>query len=331
MAVAEYAPGSQVVADGKLYTSRYIRKLNAKTVENWEFGWITECENPNCETVNFRKQQPGNDELCIACDTKINRRKWLKTIEPRRGFISERPIEVRMTKPDRMYRTEDYYVGDQQRHVIDTLRFTINNLSIVLESTTNDSLVVRTQERFSVCNICGYAKEGADTPIGKHKNEIGRDCPSDKGQPYYLTHEFKTDVAKITFEGVESDQYTVMISTLCAMLEATARVLDVERNDLRGCLYKSKSREEKMAYSLILYDAVAGGAGHIRRLVTQDGQALSKVITTAYRITEGCDCEPSCYKCLRNYYNQKIHNNLNRMEAASFLSGYLGDIKQEKK
>jgi hypothetical protein len=234
-----------------------------------------------------------------------------------------------MTKPERMYRTEDYYVGDQQRHVIDTLRFKIDNLPLVLESTSNDSLVVRTQGRFSVCNICGYAVEGADTPIGKHKNEIDRDCPSDMGQPYFLTHEFKTDVAKITFEGVESGQYRVMISTLYAMLEATAMVLDVERNDLRGCLYKNKSRHGKMTYSLILYDAVAGGAGHIRRLATQDGKVLSNVITKAYSITKGCDCEPSCYKCLRNYYNQKIHNDLNRLEATLFLSKYLGSIERE--
>lgn len=329
LAVAEYAPGSQVVADGKLYTSRYIRKLNARTADNWEFGWITECANPDCMTVNFRKQKPGNDEQCNACGTKIKRKKWLKTIEPRRGFISERPTEVRMTKPERMYRTEDYYVGDQQRHVIDTLRFKIDNLPLVLESTSNDSLVVRTQGRFSVCNICGYAVEGADTPIGKHKNEIDGDCSSDMGQPYFLTHEFKTDVAKITFEGVESGQYRVMISTLYAMLEATAMVLDVERNDLRGCLYKNKSRHGKMTYSLILYDAVAGGAGHIRRLATQDGKVLSNVITKAYSITKGCDCEPSCYKCLRNYYNQKIHNDLNRLEATLFLSKYLGSIERE--
>jgi hypothetical protein len=329
LAVAEYAPGSQVVADGKLYTSRYIRKLNAKTVDNWEFGWIAECENPDCMTVNFRKQQPGNNEQCNACDGKINRRRWLKTIEPRRGFISERPTRVRMTKPERMYRTEDYYVGDQQRHVIDIIRFKINNLLIVLESTSNDSLVVRTQERFYVCNICGYAWEGRDEPIKKHKNEIGRECPGTKGQLYFLTHEFKTDVAKITFEGVGSDQYKVMISTLYAMLEATAIVLDVERNDLRGCLYKNKSRKGIMTYSLILYDSVAGGAGHIRRLATKDGKVLSKVIKKAHNITKECDCEPSCYKCLRNYYNQKIHNDLDRSEVISFLSGYLGDIKRE--
>jgi len=30
MAIAEYAPGAQIVADGKMYTSRYIRKLPGK-------------------------------------------------------------------------------------------------------------------------------------------------------------------------------------------------------------------------------------------------------------------------------------------------------------
>lgn len=30
MAIAEYAPGSQVVADGKMYVSRYIRKMPGK-------------------------------------------------------------------------------------------------------------------------------------------------------------------------------------------------------------------------------------------------------------------------------------------------------------
>ena len=327
LAVAEYAPGSQVVADGKLYTSRYIRKLQSKTADNWEYGWFAECENPACSTANFVKQQPGNDHECIACKEKIHRRCWLKTIEPRRGFISERPTEVKMRKPERMYRTEDFYIGDPQRHIINVRRFAVNALSISVESTTNDSLVVRTQNRFSVCNVCGYAQEGPNTPLGIHKTDIGRDCPSESGHPYYLSHDFKTDVAKITFEDAGADRYSTMISTLYAMLEATAKELDIERNDLHGCLHKHKTFSGKMINSLILYDAVAGGAGHIRRLIADDGATLSRVLERAHHITNNCDCEPSCYKCLRNYYNQKIHNSLDRREAATFLKRYLGPLK----
>ena len=40
------------------------------------------------------------------------------------------------------------------------------------------------------------------------------------------------------------------------------------------------------------------------------------------KITTECTCSPSCYNCLRNYYNQKIHDILNREYAADFLKKY---------
>ena len=67
-----------------------------------------------------------------------------------------------------------------------------------------------------------------------------------------------------------------------------------------------------MIFSVVLYDAVAGGAGHVRRIVTADGQALQRVLAKAISVVDNCDCDSSCYRCLRNYYNQKIHDNLNR-------------------
>lgn len=80
-------------------------------------------------------------------------------------------------------------------------------------------------------------------------------------------------------------------------------------------------------YSIILYDAVAGGAGHVRRIVTEDGAVFEKVLRRAYQIVAGCKCEPSCYSCIRNYYNQKIHDKLDRRKAANFLHTRLGALK----
>ena len=79
-----------------------------------------------------------------------------------------------------------------------------------------------------------------------------------------------------------------------------------------------------MTYSIVLYDAVAGGAGHVRRLVTEDGMKFLQVVDKAIEITKGCTCSPSCYSCLRNYYNQKIHDKLNRKYAYDFLENYSG-------
>ena len=58
--------------------------------------------------------------------------------------------------------------------------------------------------------------------------------------------------------------------------------------------------------SIIIYDSVPGGAGHSRRLVTQDGKMLHSIFMSALKSMKSCNCDPSCYNCLRSYENQKM-------------------------
>ena len=113
-----------------------------------------------------------------------------------------------------------------------------------------------------------------------------------------------------------------MLSVMYAILEGMAEVLGIERTDIKGTLYKVKGR-----YSIVLYDAVAGGAGHVRRIVTNDGQIFQKVLEAAYNRVKQCDCATSCYNCLRNYYNQRIHDRLDRNLAANFIEEWLGRVQ----
>ena len=53
IAVGEYAPGSQIIADGMIYTSRYISKPPSKERE-WKIYAYGKCTNPLCENVNVR-------------------------------------------------------------------------------------------------------------------------------------------------------------------------------------------------------------------------------------------------------------------------------------
>lgn len=59
-------------------------------------------------------------------------------------------------------------------------------------------------------------------------------------------------------------------------------------------------------------------------MVTDDGKAFQKVILATIHILEECECDTSCYHCLRNYYNQKIHDVLNRKLALQFLYDWAG-------
>ena len=339
LAVSEYVPDSQVVADGKLYTSRYIRKLPQTTGHDWETVYIAQCSNPSCMTWNHRSMEPtGLSEQCVSCHEPIVKSRWKQAIEPRKGFIADsKPKDVPMRKPDKSFRSDDFYIGDVQRQVMQKYAFVMKDGNkFQMETSINDSLMVVCNDDFYVCPHCGYA-ESTTKNIGaggfnshqktlerKHNTPWGKSCDV-KLEKNKICHVFKTDVVHLIFSNPQAGNQEIMLSVMYALLEALSAVLDIERNDIKGCLHKVVYNG-KLIYSIVLYDAVAGGAGHVRRLVTEDGTQFRKVVEKAISITKGCNCSPSCYSCLRNYYNQRIHDLLNRKYAYDFLENYVGEL-----
>ena len=182
--------------------------------------------------------------------------------------------------------------------------------------------MVKCAEPFFICNTCGYAKNINEVEQNsgyltykdeeKHNGIRGSECDSKKLYKYWLTHTFKTDVAQIIFDKKYSSDYSAMISVMYALLNGISKVLDIERGDIDGCL-----RNIKGSYSIIIYDSVHGGAGHIKRIININ--ILNEIINEAINSLENCACVPSCYKCLRNYFNQKIHDRLDRKKSLEFL------------
>ena len=340
LAISEYAPDSQVVADGKLYTSRYIRKLPQTTGQDWETAYIAQCNNPSCMTWNHRSMEPDEGgEPCVSCHEIISRSRWKQAIEPRKGFVADaKPKDVPMRKPDKAFRSDDFYIGDAQRQVMQKYAFVMKDGNrFQMETSINDSLMVVCNDDFFVCPHCGYAESTTEnmevagfnshqkTLEKKHITPWGKACEV-KLVKNKLCHVFRTDVVRLVFSTPQAGNQEVMLSVMYALLEALSSVLDIERNDIKGCLHKVVY-DNRLIYSIVLYDAVAGGAGHVRRLVTEDGTQFCKVVEKAIAITKGCNCSPSCYSCLRNYYNQKIHDLLNRRYAYEFLENYAGELE----
>lgn len=332
LAISEYAPNAQVIADGKLFTSRYIRKLPQSTGQDWESVYIAECGNPTCRTWNHRTVKPeGSGCECVSCKEEIAAVRWKQAIEPRKGFIADSYVKNEPTrKPEKSYRSDDYYIGDAQRQIMQQLSFyTAENASLQMETSINDSLMVVCNDDFFVCNYCGYAESTSEnesdtsfsiyqkTMERKHDTPWGKKCDV-RLEKYKLCHVFKSDVVRLTFSVLQASSQSVMLSVMYSLLEAMSKVLDIERNDIKGCLHKVVV-DGKLLYSIVLYDAVAGGAGHVRRLATESGDVFMRVIEKALEITDGCTCSPSCYNCLRNYYNQRIHDQLDRRQAVQFL------------
>lgn len=146
-----------------------------------------------------------------------------------------------------------------------------------------------------------------------HKTLSGYLCVNQegKGQEYCLSRDFKTDVAKIIFGTIETADLNTMLSVLYALLEGLSREMGIERTYIKGCLF-STNIDVIIVYSIVLYEAVAVGTKHIRHIVTENGDAFQRVLKKALSIVTNCDSDSSCYKCLRNYCNQKIYDNLTR-------------------
>lgn len=352
MAISEYAPGEKVIANNKMYTSRYIKKSFFHNQMGFYTSFVSKCTNPECEAWNYSFVNPKDkDELieCVACHRPIAKTSWIEAIEPRGGFVAEsKPEEVPMSRPDKIYHSQDSYIGDGKN--IDERQFSINGKTILLRSSENDSIMVTSNTEFYVCGRCGFAygihdvirddKGKKDKDVAKsiskqapcitvkknHYNAHGYSCDNKVLYARRLNHIYKTDVVVLDFGEHNSDADT-MYSAMFAILHAMSDVLGIDSNDIGGCLKGNLNRRDgHISFSIVLFDTVAGGAGHVKRLLNT--KVFEDVVRVACSRMNRCQCDSSCYNCLRSYSNQRFHEQLDRHKALNFLLPYKGSVEE---
>ncbi len=171
---------------------------------------------------------------------------------------------------------------------------------------------------FSICKYCGYAEPMIHQVRGAkrdttHKNPLtDKEC---KGHynVFHLGHRYMTDVLELQID-VKMPKEGAIYSLLYALLDGASEALGIQRTDIHGTFYLRRAGQSP---SLILFDDVPGGAGHVKRIHDD----LYKAVEAALERLERCECglETSCYNCLRNYQNQFIHNDLQRGVAIDIL------------
>ncbi len=336
MAISEYAPGCQVVANNKLVTSEFI-KVNP--VLGWRKYDYIECT--NCKTLNVSTNGGSNNGQngalcsCRQCKEKFDTNSIKTFLIPEFGFVAAEKIDKpTMIRPEKTYRTEATFYSYKES--VSKTNYKINNTDIVLSYIGNDGeMVILNSSDFFVCERCGYSIEApanigpyvkSFVPEKPHKNPRGYFCKT--GVPLYrysLGYKFKTDVIKIKIKApllsdgkFHDEAYTI----LQALILAASRILNIENTEIAGCLQYYKD-DNGHSYSYILYDTTPGGAGHVKRLNTSE--MIKDLLNTAYHIAKSCcNCaeDSSCYSCLRTYQNQKYHDVIKR----SYVINYLGKV-----
>jgi len=315
IAISEFAPSSQVVANGYIWESGGLRVVRNRT---WPIYWYAIC--PECKKFYIQGGTIDESPPSISCSIHgaISRRNIHKFITPIFGFVTSKDFEPKKpgeSRPKREFTTRPYFFRSREP---EEKKFSIGRFKIKCMYSSDGELAVICKGKkgvgFWVCFDCGAAF--SERKRGKHKTPYGTDCSSPLRGPLHLGHTFKTDVLSISFEepDISSRDESFWLSLLYAILEGTSQVLGIKRQDLDGCLYPSED-----GIMLILFDNVPGGAGHVKRII--DEENLYEVLKSALARVRNCTCglETSCYGCLRNYDNQFCHELLKRGVVLEFL------------
>lgn len=343
MAIAEYAPGSQIVAAKRVWTGGGIFMQPNKALPENHYAVCPSCGHFHLHPTNAPIQ-------CVICGTSLFSRHGQngRYIKPEFGFVAadgqRSPGEQR---PQRLFSSRVYF-AEYATPSDGTMPAEPEFVHVEAASGPQ----VRVDQRYSrfgrmvlvnsgplgrgfvICGSCGFAEIAPVRPIGArgkgakkvaaHKSpRTGRDCTVATFSAH-LGHDFLTDVVELRFNGAVADARDEALwrSLVYALLEGASQGLGIRRDDLDGTLYRYTSGS---APALILYDNVPGGAGHVQYIAEE----LPTVLTSAYeRINRDC-CGPetSCYECLRNYRNQPYHDQLRRGVVRDFLAIVVSQIK----
>lgn len=321
--ISEYAPGSEVVVDGRLLVSRGL-DLQNKELEVQHYRVCSRCNrvqvaltakeiSPACKSCGGPASGPRSMPRCFVIP---------------RGFttsIEDPALEVRLNrlKPppnSEVFLIEGAAPGSFSPHA---------KVKGVAVGYRTDGTLFRANsgkqfKQFKICRVCG---RGFDNNPRSHTKPWGAECPNRTLIAVDLVCTFETDTLQIRFEGTRPtppkvDNADFWTSFQTAFIQAAADVLVVPARDIDGT-YRSQ-HDTGLEGELVVYDRVPGGAGYVGRIVDE----LPMILEETCRRVRNCrnpQCDPlgSCYACLRTYTNQFQWERLHRNVVADWLEQVL--------
>lgn len=321
IALSEYAPGSQVVAAGRVWTSRYLRTRVNKAWDRYRYAVCKHCNHYQ----RVRAEVGRLPAECQACGQPLPGTAIRQFVTPLFGFVAERgrPALPGEERPRRTYTSRVFFSGETGRQ-LNRIHLTLGEFTVEVVPSLAGKMAVINRSGFRICPSCGFGVAHGEPVPRSHDRPWGGQCTGTLHQ-YDLGHEFTTDILEIRLRGPLPGDTGFWYSLLYALLEGASTALGIERDDLDGCLYPNAGDPARPA--LILFDDVPGGAAHCTRIGSR-AETLLDVMQEAYRRLRNCTCggpeaNASCYGCLRHYRNQFCHEQLNRGRAIVVLQQLL--------
>lgn len=335
MGISEYAPGAEVVANGRIWTSRGLTRSQRQFMPR---EWYVAC--PACHHVDVDVTRDGVPAACSNCGSTEKRlprqfvspQGFVTSYEERTGQDTgqtrrkERPAdEARLlTIP----REEQFCCSDHS-----LVRTTLLRAQAEEEKCGRLFVVNRGPKGtgYWICPLCHAAEaaEGASTTKWAHKNPLnGSACLSSKpGLANDLVHRFDTDVLVLRIirtlpQAVEENEDPATFSDCCARTLAEAlRYAAAEQLEIQPQELRASYRMRGGALDVILYDAASGGAGYCAELAGTPVTALLKQAVCKLQCPNSC--ATACTACLCDYSNQNSWDQFLRKPVLRWLNELL--------
>ena len=299
-AIAEYAPGSKIIAYKK----------------EWESCGFKVVRDKAPRIVNYSYDGTRMFETWEDDESPSKKRTGFKYLCPEFGFVTsaEKRPKQPTGQPRRLYTTRPFFRSFKNQESSESIKESEVVPGVKITQALPGKMVVlcegKNRSRFFLCKKCGSGFSKQET---SHKDPFNKSCDG-RLQRLSLGHEFLTDIVRIKIPGEFIDEWTIY-SVAYAILLGSARALDVPDEDLNVTITGAGSGSES---AIILYDNVPGGAGLVADLINRSSM-ISALKHARERVGGACGCDESCYGCLRSYRNQFAHPHLRRQEAFRIL------------
>jgi hypothetical protein len=329
VAVTEYAPGNLVYARGRRLK---VDRFDPAPVEEASIG-PEHRENVlslarRCDACEYLTEEPL-EKTCPTCNADLISQPVLHLTGVAGGGRQ-------ISSEDEYRRRSDYVV----RHILGPAPATTSVVEMAgyrLEWSRGRRITVANAGRvepdggsaqgFAVCTSCGLGAEYS--PPGDEDDGEGRVghrpfCPAAKDPNHvvvknkvWLTAAMQGDVFELELPiGMRGPTFSSWRATIAeSLLLGIRETMQAGRRDLDW--FTRKRKDEPV--SLVFFDTMPGGTGFVPKLFADGAAGLKAAAAEALERLVACTCSGSCHRCLRDFWNQRLHQDLDRFTVLTSL------------
>lgn len=343
IAIREYAPGAQVVIDGRVFRSAGVSlqwHANGEINEAQKFDVAWRC--PECGNSGMIENAYANSDnlSCTYCRTSIPNELRRRVLRPA-GFVTdfyeETTNDVTSQKFIRVEEPRIQLIGEIAG--LPDARcgfFRYGHDGTVFHHSSGEH-----EEGYAVCLSCGRAESmlpGAEVPLGLRADQQHRpvgglagsrkekDCSGESvTHQVHFGYQIHTDVLELYLRNPLTGQWLpdsadgrIIAATLgVALRDVIADRLGIVSTEMGVSHRVDRDRESRQGRAVIqLYDEVSGGAGFVLEGLSDIPNLLAKAMQ---RLDCPVNCETVCPHCLAGQDSRVEREELDRRLALRWL------------